>query len=133
MTVQRETFYQQIRQNKLRSILLVLVIVALLGVLGYFAGYFFTGDPAGALIFVPLAMVLAGVLSAGAYFGGDSLVLAASGAREVSGAGRAAARQRRPRDEPRRQRARADGSTSSTTARPTPSPRAVTLSTPAWP
>jgi heat shock protein HtpX len=84
MTVQRETFYQQIRQNKTRSILLVLVIAALLGVLGYFAGYFFTGDPAGAAIFVPLALVLAGVLSAGAYFGGDGLVLAASGAREVS-------------------------------------------------
>jgi heat shock protein HtpX len=84
MTVQRETFYQQIRQNKVRSILLVLVIAAILGVLGYFAGYFFTGDPAGAFIFVPLAMVLAGVLSAGAYFGGDGLVLAASGAREVS-------------------------------------------------
>ncbi len=84
MTVQRETFYQQIRQNKFRSILLVLVIAAILGVLGYFAGYFFTGDPAGAFIFVPLAMVLAGVLSAGAYFGGDGLVLAASGAREVS-------------------------------------------------
>jgi heat shock protein HtpX len=84
MTVQRETFYQQIRQNKFRSILLVLVIAAILGVLGYFAGYFFTGDPAGAVIFVPLAMVLAGILSAGAYFGGDGLVLAASGARQVT-------------------------------------------------
>jgi heat shock protein HtpX len=84
MTVVRETFYQQIRQNKLRSILLVLIIVALLGLLGYFAGYFFTGEPAGALIFVPIAMLLAGLLSVGAYFGGDSLVLTASRARPVT-------------------------------------------------
>jgi heat shock protein HtpX len=83
MTVQRETFYQQIRQNKVRSILLVVVIAVILGVLGYFVGYFFSGDPAGAVFFVPLAIVLAAVLSAGAYFGGDSLVLGASGAREV--------------------------------------------------
>jgi heat shock protein HtpX len=84
MTVQRETFYQQIRQNKVRSIVLVLIIAAILGILGYFVGYVFTGDPSGAVIFVPVALVLAGVLSAGAYFGGDSLVLGASSAREVS-------------------------------------------------
>ena len=84
MTVVRETFYEQIRQNKLRSILLVVVIVAILSLLGYFAGYFFIGDPAGALIFVPLAMGLAGLLSAGAFFSGDSLVLSASRARQVT-------------------------------------------------
>jgi heat shock protein HtpX len=84
MTVARETFYQQIRQNKLRSLLLVLLIVALLGLLGFFAGFFFTGEPTGALIFVPLSMLLAGVLSVGAYYGGDSLVLTASRARPVS-------------------------------------------------
>ena len=83
MTVQRETFYQQIRQNKVRSILLMLAIVALLGVLGYFAGFFLAGDPASALFFVPLAMGLAALLSLGAFFGGDSLVLSASGARRV--------------------------------------------------
>jgi heat shock protein HtpX len=84
MTVARETFYQQIRQNKLRSLLLVLLIVALLGLLGFFAGFFFTGEPTGALIFVPLSMLLAGVLSVGAYYGGDSLVLTASQARPVT-------------------------------------------------
>lgn len=84
MTVVRETFYEQIRQNKIRSILLVVVIVAILSLMGYLVGYFFVGDPAGALIFVPLAMVLAGLLSAGAYFSGDSLVLSASRARQVS-------------------------------------------------
>lgn len=84
MTVVRETFYQQIRQNKLRSLLLVLLIVALLGALGFLAGYLFTGELAGAFIFVPLAMLLAGVLSVGAYYGGDSVVLAASRARPVT-------------------------------------------------
>jgi len=84
MTVVRETFYQQIRQNKLRSILLVLAIVAILGVLGYFVGFFLAGDPAGALFFVPLAMGLAALLSVAAYFSGDALVLSASGAHPVS-------------------------------------------------
>jgi heat shock protein HtpX len=84
MTVARETFHEQIRQNKRRSILLILAIVALLGALGYFAGFFFVNDVAGALVFVPLAMGLAGLLSLGAFYGGDSLVLTASGAQEVS-------------------------------------------------
>jgi len=84
MTVVRETFYQQIRQNKVRSILLVLAIVGILGALGYFVGFFLSGDAAGGLFFVPLAMVLAGLLSVGAYFSGDALVLGASGARRVS-------------------------------------------------
>jgi heat shock protein HtpX len=81
MTVVRETFHQQIRQNKLRSWLLVVIIAAILGALGFFAGYMMTGDASGALLFVPLALVVAGLLSAGAFFSGDSIVLAASQAR----------------------------------------------------
>jgi len=84
MTVVRETFHQQIRQNKVRSVLLMLAIVAILGVLGYFVGFFFMEDPAGAVFFVPLAMGLAGLLSLGAFYGGDSLVLGASRARRVT-------------------------------------------------
>lgn len=84
MTVARQTFHQQIRQNKVRSALLVAVIVIILAVLGYFVGFFFTGDPAGALIFVPIAAIIAGVLAAGAFFSGDSLVLTASKARQVT-------------------------------------------------
>jgi heat shock protein HtpX len=84
MTVVRETFHAQISQNKRRSILLVVIIAAILGVLGWFMGYYFAGDPAGAFLFVPLALGLAGLLSAGAYFSGDSLVLAASAAHEVT-------------------------------------------------
>ena len=84
MTIARQTFHQQIRQNKIRSILLVGAIVVILAMLGYFVGIFFTGDPAGAFIFVPIAGILAGALAAGAFFRGDSLVLAASKARQVS-------------------------------------------------
>ena len=83
MTVARQTFHQQIRQNKVRSVLLVGVIIVILAVLGYFIGFFFVGDPAGALIFIPLAGVLAGVLAAGAFFGGDALVLSSAKARRV--------------------------------------------------
>ncbi len=83
MTVVRETFHQQIRQNKVRSWLLVLVIAAILGALGFFAGYMMTGDASGALLFVPLSLIMAGLLSAGAFFSGDSIVLAASQARAV--------------------------------------------------
>ncbi len=84
MTVARESFYQQIRRNKVRSILLMLVIVLILGVMGWFVGYFVAGDPTSAFIFVPLAMGLAALLSAGAFFSGDGLVLAASQARQVT-------------------------------------------------
>jgi len=84
MTVARETFHQQIRQNKVRSVLLMLTIVAILGALGYFMGFFFVQDPALAVIFVPLAMGFAGLLSIGALYGGDSLVLSVSRARQVT-------------------------------------------------
>ena len=84
MTVVRETFYQQIRQNKVRSVLLMLAIVVILGVLGYFVGFFFVSDPAGAIIFIPLAIGLAVLLSVGAFFGGDSLVLSVSRAKRIS-------------------------------------------------
>jgi heat shock protein HtpX len=84
MTVVRETFHAQVSQNKRRSILLVVVIAAILGALGWFMGYYFAGDPAQALFFVPIAVGFAGLLSAGAYYSGDSLVLAASGAHLVT-------------------------------------------------
>jgi heat shock protein HtpX len=84
MTVKRETFHHQIGQNKRRSILLVILIGIILSVLGYFAGYVILGDPAGALFFIPVSIAVTGVIALGAYFGGDSLVLSASAAREVT-------------------------------------------------
>ena len=83
MTVQRETFHQQIAQNKRRSILLVIVIGIILSALGYFAGLFFTGDAAGALFFIPISVGVTAVIALAAFYSGDSLVLGASAAKEV--------------------------------------------------
>ena len=84
MTAARQTFYQQIRQNKIRSLLLVAVIVVILAALGYFIGVFITEDPYSGVVFIPFAAGLAGLLSLGAFYGGDSLVLGVSGARQVT-------------------------------------------------
>lgn len=84
MTVQRQTFYQQIAQNKRRSWLLVVILSLILVVLGAVVGYALTGSTGGAVGAVILAIILSAMLSAGAFFKGDSLVLAASQAREVT-------------------------------------------------
>ncbi len=83
MTVARQSFYQQIAQNKRRSWLLMFALGAILVLLGAVIGYAVTGSTTGAGAAVVGALVLAILLSAGAWFGGDSLVLAASQAKQV--------------------------------------------------
>jgi heat shock protein HtpX len=78
-----ETFYAQSAANRRNSIVLVVVIVSLLVLLGFSIGYALTGEPTGGLGLMGLAGILAIVLSVGAYFGGDRLVLSAAHAREV--------------------------------------------------
>jgi heat shock protein HtpX len=78
-----ESFYSQISENRRNSVLLALAVIALFGALGFTIGYALTGDPAGAVGVMILALAIGGALSAGSYFGGDSLVLATSGAHEV--------------------------------------------------
>ncbi|MFN8621749.1 MAG: zinc metalloprotease HtpX [Chloroflexota bacterium] len=82
--IARQTFHQQIAQNKRRSWLLLLVVTAVLVLLGYVIGVALTGSAGSGLIFIPAAIALSVVLSAGAWFAGDGLVLAASRAREVT-------------------------------------------------
>jgi heat shock protein HtpX len=77
------TFYSQQAANRRNSVLLALVVVVLLGVLGFAIGYAVTGDPAGAAFSVGIAVVIGFLASLGSYFAGDKLVLAASGAKEV--------------------------------------------------
>jgi heat shock protein HtpX len=77
------TFYAQVSANRRNSILLAIIVVALLGVLGFAIGYALTGDPVGAVGTTGIAVLLGGVMSAGSYFAGDKLVLAASGAKLV--------------------------------------------------
>src|SRR5213594_935231 len=78
-----ETFYGQIAENRRNSTLLALVVIALFGVLGFAIGYAITGYASGALGVVGLAVLLGSLAAAGSYFGGDSLVLSVSGAKEV--------------------------------------------------
>jgi heat shock protein HtpX len=78
------TFYDQISANRRNSVLLALAVVVILAALGFSIGYALTGSATGGVGATLLAIALGLVLSLGSYFGGDQLVLAASGAKEVS-------------------------------------------------
>jgi heat shock protein HtpX len=80
------TFYSQIGANKRNSVLLALAVVLLLGLLGLLIGWAVTGDPRAALPSLAIAIGVGLVASFAAYYLGDSLVLASSGAREVTAA-----------------------------------------------
>jgi heat shock protein HtpX len=84
MTLVRETFHQQIRQNKTRSLLLMAAVVVIFAVLSWFIGFGLAGDPANAIFFVPIGGIIALVIALGAFFGGDGMILGVSRAREVS-------------------------------------------------
>ncbi|HWP63082.1 MAG TPA: M48 family metallopeptidase [Candidatus Binatia bacterium] len=77
------TFYHQIAANRRNSVLLAGLVALLLAALGFVIGYLLSGRPAGAVAVTLFAVLLAVVMSVGAYFGGDRLVLAASGAKPV--------------------------------------------------
>jgi heat shock protein HtpX len=83
VTLVRETFHAQIRQNKVRSIALMVIVILIFVVLSWFMGFYFAGDPAEAIWFVPIGGIIAFVLTMFALFGGDSMVLSVSGARQV--------------------------------------------------
>jgi heat shock protein HtpX len=77
------TFHAQQSANRRNSVLLILVVTALLAALGFAIGYGTTGAVEGAFGVTTGAIILAMLLSVGSYFGGDKLVLATSGAKEV--------------------------------------------------
>jgi len=79
-----QSFYDQIAANRRRSILLVLIITALLGAFGFVVGFALTGYWQGGVFAIGVAVLVAGLLSAVSYYAGDSIVLATSGAKEVS-------------------------------------------------
>jgi heat shock protein HtpX len=78
------TFYGQIGANKRNSVLLALAVVLLLGLLGLLIGWAVTGDPRAALPSLAIAIGVGLVASFATYYMGDSLVLASSGARELT-------------------------------------------------
>jgi heat shock protein HtpX len=77
------TFYDQISANRRNSFLLALVVVLLLGALGFSIGYALTGSGGGAVGTTTIAVIVGLVMALGSYFAGDRLVLAVSGAKEV--------------------------------------------------
>jgi heat shock protein HtpX len=77
------TFAAEQSANRRNSILLVIAVMAILGALGFAIGFGTSGSLSGGYFVTGAAIVLASVLSVGSYFGGDKLVLATSGAKEV--------------------------------------------------
>lgn len=77
------SFYDEIAQNRRDSFILVAIVAAVLAALGFAIGYGVTGQVAAGWFVLILAVILAFALSVGSYFGGDSLVLAASQAKQV--------------------------------------------------
>ena len=73
------TFFREIDRNRRRSWLLIGAVIVLLGLLGGAIGYA-TGFGWGGVV---VAVIVAAVMSVGSFFGGDALVMATSGAREV--------------------------------------------------
>jgi heat shock protein HtpX len=73
--------HEQIAANKRKAVLLFVAAIAFTALIGYAIGFlFFRGGVAGVVI----ATILAVVLSLGSYFAGDRIVLASTGAREVT-------------------------------------------------
>jgi heat shock protein HtpX len=80
----RMTFSAQQAVNRRNSVLLILAVTTLLAVLGFAIGYGTTGYVEGAFGVTTIAIVIAMLMSVGSYFAGDKLVLATSGAKEVT-------------------------------------------------
>jgi heat shock protein HtpX len=78
-----ETFYNQIAENKRKSLLLSLIVVALFAALGFSIGVAASGEWAGGIFVTVIALVVGGLIALGSYFGGDALVLKVSGAHET--------------------------------------------------
>ena len=76
------TFYREVARNRRNSWILVFVVAMVLAALGAAIGYA-SGFGWGGVV---VALVVAGVMSIGSYFGGDQLVLLSSGAKEVPAA-----------------------------------------------
>ncbi len=78
-----QSFYDQIGSNKRQSVLLAGVVVVVLGVLGYAIGFAISGSPSGGVVATVIALVIGSLSGVATYFGGDKLVLTASGAKPV--------------------------------------------------
>src|ERR687893_183423 len=78
------TFRERIAVNRRKSLLLIAAFLAFVAVFGYVIGWAWIGDPAGALFGLSLAFVIGVISGLATYYGGASLVLATSRAREIN-------------------------------------------------
>ena len=78
------TFRERIAVNRRKSLLLIAAFLAFVAVFGYVIGWAWIGDPAGALFGLGLAFVIGVISGLATYYGGASLVLATSRAREIT-------------------------------------------------
>lgn len=72
--------WEQIRDNQIRSALLVTTMGILLLMIGWFIGFYFFGDPVSGLV---IAALVWGVMNLVALFQGDSIILGMSGAKKI--------------------------------------------------
>jgi heat shock protein HtpX len=77
------TFYSEIAANRRNSLLLIVILTLLLAVLGFAIGYGVSGSVNGGYVAIAIAVAISLLLSLFSYYGGDSLVLAASSAHQV--------------------------------------------------
>ena len=78
------SLYNEESANRRNSALLVILVMLVFTLFGYVIGYILTGDVAGALVAVAIALGLSVLGAIGSYFGGDSIVLNSSQAQEIS-------------------------------------------------
>jgi len=72
--------WQQIRSNRIRSVVLVAAMGAVLFLIGYFLGLYFLDNAVGGLL---ISLVLWLIMSLMAYFQGDSILLAVARAKKI--------------------------------------------------
>jgi heat shock protein HtpX len=77
----RLNIYSAVAANRWRTVGLVGVFMALVSLIGYVGGEYFT--PGGGVAVLPGALALSALTSAGSYFAGDKLVLAQSQAKPL--------------------------------------------------
>ena len=72
--------WEQIRANRIRSIMLVVVLGAVLVLIGWFIGLAFANN---AIVGLVIALIVWGIMSLIAYFQGDSILLGVAGAKKI--------------------------------------------------
>ena len=77
------SFYDQVAANKRNSLFMAVLVIGLLGVLGFAIGYAVVGSPAGGIGATGLALAIGSISGVASFFGGDKLVLTVSGAHPV--------------------------------------------------